>query len=252
MMLFQRAARGGLLAAGLVLGSTGAVRAQDLPSAESIVQRYHQAIGADAFAQKKSMRTVGEFSLPAMGLTASIESYAARPNRSAAVVPIPGFGEFRRGHTGAQAWAMDPMEGARILQGAEASEAEDESAFDSMLRPAALVESQTTVERTTVAGRDCFKVRVTWKSGRESFDCYSPETGLLVASMRKQQSSMGEVDAVQLYDDYKQFGGVTMPTRMTVQVLGNEQIVTVREVTFDDVPDSAFEPPAEVKALIRS
>jgi hypothetical protein len=251
MTVLRRASRRGFIAAaGLMLASAGTAAAQDLPSADAIVERYREAIGAAAYAQKQSMHTVGEFSLPAMGLTASIESFAARPNRSAAIVPIPGFGEFRRGHTGEHPWSVDPMEGARVLQGAEAQEANDEGYFDAMLRPAALVESMTTVERTTIAGRDCYKVKVVWKSGRENTDCYSPESGLLVASVRTQQSSMGEVEAVQLYDDYKAFSGVTLPTRMTVQIMGNEQVITVRDVTFDDVPDSAFTPPAEIRALI--
>jgi hypothetical protein len=252
MKEFVRSARRSVVAAlALIITATGtSLRAQELPAAETLVERYREAIGASALGDKQSVHSVGEFSLPAMGLTAPFEAYSARPNRSAMKIPIPGFGEFRRGHTGEVAWAMDPMEGPRVLQGAEALEAGDEAQFESSLRPATLVEAMTTVERTTLAGRDCFKVKVVWKSGRETFDCYSPETGLLVGSMMKQRSAMGEIDAVALYDEYRDFGGVRMAARVTVQVMGNEQVVTVHEVHFDAVPDSAFEPPAEIRALI--
>lgn len=248
----RRAARRGALAALalLVAGSVDAVQAQDLPAADQLVARYHEAVNAQALTQKQSMHSVGEFSMPAMGLSAPFEGFAARPNRASSRVPIPGFGEFLRGHTGEVAWSMDPMEGPRLIDGDQAREANDDAMFDSGLRPPELVASMTTVERTTLAGRDCFKVRVEWRSGRETFDCYSPETGLLVGTMSKQTSPMGEIDAIMLYDDYQDFGGIRLATRMTVQMLGNEQVITLREVTFDAVPDSAFEPPAEIKALI--
>lgn len=251
MTAFSRAFRCTLGAAALALLAPIAADAQDLPRAEDIVNRYRQAIGADAFKAKQYMSTVGEFSMPAMGLTAPFEAHAARPNRASSKIPIPGFGEFLRGHTGEHAWAVDPMEGPRILSGEEAKAAADDSWFDSALRPAELVSAMSTVERTTLAGRECYKVKLTWKSGRESHDCYAPDTGLLIGTMMKQTSQMGEIDVVMIYDDYKEFEGVRMATRMTMQVMGNDQVITLREVRFGAVPATAFEPPAEIKALIR-
>jgi hypothetical protein len=242
--------RGAVAALALVIGGSAQLQAQDLPAAEDLVARYRQLVGAEAFAQKQVMHSVGEFAMPAMGLAAPFEGWASRPNLSASRIAIPGFGEFLRGHTGSVAWAMDPMEGPRLLEGDMAAEAGDDAAFDSGLRPDELVASMTTVERTTLAGRDCYKVQVNWRSGRETFDCYSPESGLLVGSMMRQKSPMGEIDAVVLYDDYREFEGVTLATKMTVQVMGNEQIVTLREVHFTPAPEDAFEPPAEIRALI--
>ncbi|CAN5817756.1 hypothetical protein BH23GEM9_BH23GEM9_15510 [soil metagenome] len=252
-MNFRNTVRRSTLAAlALVLSGGASLQAQDLPDAKDLLARYREAIGGTAaMADKQSVHSVGEFSVPAAGLVAQFEAYSARPNRSATKVPIPGFGEFLRGFTGDVAWSVDPMEGPRLLQGPELAEARDEAAFESSLRPDELVESVTTVERTTLAGRECYKVRVAWKSGRETFDCFSPESGLLVGSMSKQHSAMGVVDAVALYDEYRDFGGVRMASRITVQILGNEQVVMLREVRFNEVPDSAFEPPTEIRALIR-
>jgi hypothetical protein len=62
---------------------------------------------------------------------------------------------------------------------------------------------------------------------------------------------MGNMEAVTLYDDYKVFGGLTMPTKITVQVMGFEQVVTVTEIKFADLPPTTFELPAEIKALVK-
>jgi hypothetical protein len=237
-------------ALGLLLAASGA-HAQDLPSATDVLARYRAAVGGEAaYANRKSMHSTGEFAMPAAGIRADFEGYSVRPNRTAVRISIPGFGEFRTGYTGDVAWAIDPVEGPRLLRGAEAAQLADGAVFESTLRPAALLESATTVERTTIGGRNCLKLKLVWKSGRESFDCFSEETGLLVASQERSETSMGMIDSVALYDDYRDFNGMKIATRTTVQRMGIEQIMTVREVHFDSVPDSALELPAEIKALI--
>jgi hypothetical protein len=226
--------------------------AQELPDAAAVIARYQQAIGGrEAFARYNSMQMVGELSVPAQGLVASMNAWAARPNRAAMHISIAGFGEIRSGYTGAVAWSINPMEGPRILQGAELTQAADEAAFESSLRGADLVKAATTVERTALGGRDCLKVRIDWVSGRTSYDCYSEQTGLLIGTMGTQATGMGEIDAVTLLDDYRDFGGILMPARITIQVMGMEQIITVREVSFEELPDSVFEAPVEIRALIR-
>jgi hypothetical protein len=225
---------------------------QALPEASAVIARYQEAIGGrDVLAGYNSMRTVGEVSIPAQGLVADMEMFAARPNRAAMRVSIAGFGEIRSGTSDGVAWSMNPAEGPRLLQGAELAQTLEESAFDSALRPSDLIESATTVERTRLGGRDCLKVQLVWRSGRQTHDCYSEETGLLVGTMTRQETAMGPLDAVTLMDSYRDFGGFRTPTRITLQVMGMEQIVELRELTFDSAPDSAFELPAEIRALIR-
>jgi hypothetical protein len=235
--------------AALAMPATGG--AQELPDAQQVLARYHQAIGgAAAMEGRNSYRVVGEVQIPAVGITGSFEAFSARPNRAAQRVQIPGFGELLTGYTGRVGWSINPAEGPRLMTGGEALQLADEADFESSLRHPGVVASMTTVERTRLAGRECIKVRVAWKSGRETFDCYSEQTGLLVGTMAKQETNMGVVDAVTLYDDYRDFDGVRMAGRITIQVMGMDQIITVSEMHFNQVPDSAFEPPAAIKALI--
>jgi hypothetical protein len=197
------------------------------------------------------MHAVGEFSMPAAGMTGSLEVWSARPNRSAMKVGIQGLGEIRSGFTGEVGWSMNPMEGPRLLTGAELLQAQDEADFDSHLRPEGRVASATTIEKATMGGTECYRVKIVWKTGRETHDCYSIATGMLVASQGKSESSMGTLETTVLYGDVKEFDGFKLPTRLTTQMMGAEQIIVLKEVHFNVVADSVFDPPAGVKALIK-
>jgi hypothetical protein len=226
---------------------------QALPPAAEIIARYQTAIGGKAnFDTKTAMHATGEFSVPAANVSGSFEMFSARPNRTLMRVTMGGFGEISTGYDGTVAWSLNPMEGPRLMQDAEQAQAAEKADFESVLRDVSRFKSVETVERTTVAGRDCFKVRVVWQSDRETFDCYSPETGLLVASLGQQQSNMGVIDAVTLYDDYREFEGFRVATRISVQAMGIEQVFTMRDVRFDNLPATTFELPAEIRALVRS
>lgn len=225
---------------------------QPLPPAAELIARYQQAIGGkENFAAKTGMRATGELSVPGANLTGTFEMFSARPNRMLMRVTLGGFGEMKTGYDGTVAWSVNPMEGPRLMQDREKVQAADNADFEGMLRDISRFKSVETVERTTVAGRDCYKVRVVWLSERETFDCYSPESGLLVASLGQQHSNMGVMDAVTLYDDYRDFEGVRVPTKISVQIMGVEQVLTMHEVFFTDVPASTFELPAEIRALVR-
>ncbi|HSK20782.1 MAG TPA: hypothetical protein VK912_16635 [Longimicrobiales bacterium] len=221
-----------------------------LPGAEQIVARYHEAMGAATFANIRSLHSVGEVSIPVAGITGTLEIWQGRPNRTVMVASVPGYGEVRTGYNGENGWSVDPVEGPRILAGPEARQAEDDAHFDSHLRTAELIDSMTTIERTTLGGHDCFKVHTIWKTGRETSDCYSVESGLLIGSVRTHESSTGPTEALILYEDYQMFGAARLPTRITTQVDGVDQVVTLRRVTLNEVPDSAFNPPPEIRALL--
>jgi hypothetical protein len=217
-----------------------------------VLERYREAIGGRAAsAAKQHMYSVGEFSMPAAGITGTFESYASRPSKSATRVTLAGFGELRTGFDGDVAWSINPMEGPRVLQGAERAQTADDAQFDSTLRDASRYSTMETVERTRLAGRECIKVRLVSQAGQESFDCFSAETGLIVGSIARRETNMGTIDALTLYDEYRDFEGIRMPTRITLQVMGMDQVITLREVRFTAPPASTFELPAEIRALIR-
>jgi hypothetical protein len=225
--------------------------AQQLPPAEQLVERYLQAVGGrDALLAPRTTRTRGTFEMPAAGVSGELEVVSGKPNRIATRVSIPALGEIRNGFDGTTGWSLDPMMGARLLAGGELEAAREQADPMAAVRDPSVFQSITTVEQTTMGGQACYKVRLVWKSGRESFDCYAVDGGLLVASINTQESPMGTMAVTTIVSDYRQFGNVRMPTKLTQEMMGQQQVITVTSVEFDVVDDAAFNPPAEIHALM--
>ena len=83
-----------------------------------------------------------------------------------------------------------------------------------------------------------------------AWDCYSASSGLLVATRSTQKNPMGEIPVLTLYNDYKKFGDVMVPTKMTQEAMGQQQVLTVSSVVFGDGTE-VVAPPAAVQALIK-
>lgn len=240
---------GRLLAGALLLLAPAAASAQ-LPAAADLMAAYNKAIGGEAaFAKYQGMHVTGSFAIPSMGMSAGMEVYSARPNKMLTVSSIPGMGEMRQGFDGETAWGIDPMRGARILQGPELAMIQDQAGFDADLRVMSKFKSAETIEKTTLGGQECYKVKLVWLSGRESYDCYSAANGLLVARIENQESDMGRIEATTLLQDYTDFGGIMIPKKSVVTAMGMEQVLTIEKVEFDTVDAAKFELPAEIKAL---
>ncbi|HET6680219.1 MAG TPA: hypothetical protein VFG84_03405 [Gemmatimonadaceae bacterium] len=227
-----------------------ALAAQDLPDGRALIARHNEASGAETLKAHKSMYTKGQLTVASQGLDAGIEFYSAMPNRSAQKLVLPGVGEILSGFDGTTAWSMNPMQGPQVFDGDAADRIRSESEFLGALRGPEQVTSATTVEKTEMGGTPCYKVKLVWKSGRESFDCYAVDSGLLVGSVQTTESPMGSMEATTLLSEYKDFGGRKVPTKLVQSSMGQEQVVTITAIEYDSVPDSVFEAPPAVKAIL--
>jgi len=221
-----------------------------LPPAKDLIAKFLAATNAGpVMAKHQSVRTKGKFEMPAAGVSGELEISQARPNKTMMRIDIGGVGQIEQGFDGTTAWSINPMEGPRIVSGKELDAIREESTFGASSRQGPNVASAETVEKTDMNGEPCYKVRVTWKSGRETFDCYSVASGLLIASVGKQESPMGTVEVTRLLSDYKDFGGQKIATRLTQQVMGNEQVLIFNTVDYDAADPASFEMPPAIKAL---
>jgi hypothetical protein len=239
------------LAAALALAAAAPAAAQELPPAEQLVQRYVQAIGGrDAVLAQRTSRTRGTFAMPAAGLSGELEVVMAPPGRMSTTVEIPGLGTIRSGYDGTVGWSVDPMMGARLMTGAELDALREQANPLMAVRDASLFRGMETVRRHEMGGQPCWEVRATTVGGREILDCYHVETGLLVAQTSTSESPMGSMQATNHFSEYREFGGVLLPTRMTQEAMGMQQVMTITSVEFDGVDAADLEPPAEIHALM--
>ena len=222
-----------------------------LPAAATLMAKYSAAIGGPAILRAQQITTKGGMSMVAAGINATFEMVQLAPNKMQMVTAIPGVGNIQLGYDGTTAWSMDPMQGPRILAGKELDEVREEADPRAAARAPDLFTAVQTVADTTMAGERCYLVKLTWKSGRQTFDCYSAVSGLMVGSKSVQQTPMGEIPVTTEYSDYKKFGDFMMPTKATQSMMGQQQVMTISSVEVGSGAGVSIVAPPEITALIK-
>jgi hypothetical protein len=248
-----RTARRVALAAAAIsfLPSLALAQATPLPAARDLVAKHVAAIGGrEAILRHPFFRAKGSFRMPAAGMTGQLEVAGAQPNLVVMKITVPGMGDILQGFDGTHAWSLDPMQGPRLMEGEELAQMADEAEFASVLRESPSIASMETTEIVTLGGQQCYKVKVVRKSGRETFDCYAVDSGLLIGGFAKPKTAMGEVDAVTEYSDYKEFNGIKQPTKVTQSMMGQQQVLEFTSYEYGPMDAAVFTVPAPVATLI--
>lgn len=215
--------------------------AQTLPPARQVVDRYVEAIGGRAAAQRFQSRSL-VYEISASGMTMNLEVKMRRPNLGSVVMATP-MGEIRSGSNGDVVWAIGPM-GAQILEGAQAEEMRIRSAFDADVLFDVYPTMETT-ERAEYGGKACWKVRMVTAAGMESFRCFDVDSGLMVAATQNQNGML--VTAV--FDQYIEQDGLKYPSHSVASAMGQEVVTTLKSVSHAELPMSVFDLPESVRAL---
>jgi hypothetical protein len=237
-----------LLAAAILPLAAGSARAQQLPPAREIVERYVEAIGGREAVSRPSQRhTVIEMS--AMGMTMTMETWQARPNLMLTRTQMPGVGPTTTGYDGRTAWSVDPMQGARLLVDAELQQTLLMADFDAQTDLEKSYPTMETLGQRQVEGQACWNVKMVHVGGVESQNCFDVQTGLLIGTTSTAEGPMGPISVEQVLADYQDFDGVKMPTRTTASMMGQMIVSAVKSVSHEPFDASVFALPPEIRAL---
>lgn len=223
-----------------------------LPSARSIIDRHIQAVGGrKAILAHTSSHATGTMTVAGAGITGVLDVYSAKPDKSLVKINLGGIGDVVEGFDGIHAWSVSPMTGPMLTQGRELAEKKFDADFYGDLHEEGRYVSMKTLEKTTFEGRPCYKVSLVKRDGGEDIDFYDVETGLKAGALVTRESQMGPMTVTQVHADYKKFGGVLTATTMKQTAMGVEQVLKITSIEFDTVVPSMFDPPAQIKALIK-
>jgi hypothetical protein len=251
--------RGALSLAGLAVlvigagmpGSAQGPAVAELPLARSIVARHVEAIGgAAAYKAVRSIHARGRLEIPAQGIVAAFELFTARPAQMLYVVTVPGIGRIENGYDGQVGWSISPISGPELLTGRQLGEAAEDAWFDGPLHEAARVSDLTTLDQTVFDGRPAWRVRVVFRTGRDQIEYFDVETGLLIGSEMSRATPQGIVPTANILRNYRQFGGLLQATTFIQRAMGFEQVVTLTSCDYDQVPESTFDLPPAIAALL--
>jgi hypothetical protein len=223
-----------------------------LPKAETILDRFVEVTGGKAaYEKRKNEVETGTLEFKAQGLKGSVTRYTAEPAEEYLVMEIDGVGKIESGINKGVVWDKNPMLGPRIKSGAERAQALREGTFNASLHWREFYPKVETTGIETIDGEPCYKVVLTPKEGNPETTYYQKKSGLAVKTTTIAVSPMGDVPLEAISADYKNFGGVTVATKMTQKAAGQEFTITIQDVKINQpVPADRFEPPAEIKALL--
>lgn len=237
--------------AALAIFACSSLSAEPLPEARDLLERHIEAIGGrEAILAQAESTMTGTFGMPAVGMEGEMIVASRKSGARATRISLPGIGEMVSGYAPDLAWSMDPFNGPRLIEGEELQAQIEQSEAGAILRDPEFVAAMETVGREEMGEQACYRVRVSWKSGRESFDCYAIDSGLLIGMESMQPSPMGDILAVTVISDYRDFGNIKAPTSSQVEVMGQTQVLVIESIEFGPPADDLFALPPAIQGLI--
>jgi hypothetical protein len=240
--------------AALLLSVAGTVAAaDDLPKAETILDKYVEATGGKAaYAKVHSEIATGSITLGGMGIKGSMTVYQLEPDKGLIEIEIEGIGKMQEGTDGDVAWGMNPMQGPRIKEGEERAKALETARLGAEAQWRDLYKSAETAGIEAVDGKDCYKVVMTPKTGSPVTKWFDKESNLMVKSLSTVKTAMGEVQSDSTMSDYRKEGDILMPHKMVSHAMGQEITMTIDTVKYNpEIPKDKFALPAEIQALAK-
>lgn len=227
---------------------------QALPPAAQILDRYIQATGGKAaYESRKSEIDTGTLEFAAQGIKGTIVRYSQDPDQYYSSLDIQNIGKVEMGVSGGVAWEKSALLGARIKTGEEKAQALREARMNSSYHWRDLYTKAETVGTETVDGQECYKVILTPTEGKPETMYFEKKSGLLKKTTLIAASQMGDVPAELVAVEYRDFGGLLTPVRITQKAAGQEFTITIDDVKVNpEIPADRFELPAEIKALLNA
>ncbi len=226
-------------------------RAQALPSAKSLLEKHDAAVGGRAAMEKhSSMHESVALSIAAMNVSGTMETYHAKPNLYLLKQSFAG-GEVLTGYDGKTAWIIAPGQGAQVLDSTTAAALKGQADFLGAYYDPARIKSAETVEITDFEGQRCYQVKIVHKDDTEAMIYFDSASGLRAGQSQSAKMMGQDMQSTMVMSDYKDFGGIKMPTKRIQRLPMAEVVMNITSVEFDKVDPSTFALPDAVKALVK-
>lgn len=231
-----------------------------LPEVRAVLERFAEVTKwKDMLARASSRHDRGTVKFS--GIQGKAETWIRKPAQQVFALDIQGFGTMLSGYDGEVAWMSGQMTGSRLLTGTDLLQTRLDAGWDSMLKPAELYESMRVLGRKTFEGKECHELEFVAKplegmdaektrAARTSLEYYEIASGLLIGVTGRQEGELASGPYSRLCLEYKELGGVLVPsvTRLKQGVI--EMEMTIESLEFDTVTDEQVLPPLEIQKLV--
>lgn len=217
---------------------------KDLPTAESLIDKYAAAVGGHAIDKLTSLHMKGT-QVGVAGRQFPVESFAKAPDRSIDILTLPN-GSFIQAFDGTTAWVQVQDGQVFPQKGQELEDAKRESDFYLNLKLKDQFKSFRRVRKDSIDGKDVYVVDTEGKypNVRERL-YFDSSTGLLVRRWIGKVTILGTLVHTEDFSDFREVAGVKLPYKIVIASPDGTNTLNFDLVEANvDIPDSRFARPA--------
>jgi hypothetical protein len=225
--------------------------AADLPSGESLIQRFiDRSGGAAAYAKAQNAQMTGTVDIAGRNISGKVEM-VEEGGKSWMGLELQGIGKMEQGFDGETAWESNPIQGSRLIEGDEKSALKRSSGFSLVQSWKDDYSAARTVGEEDFHGKPAWKVEMTPKEGKAETFYFDKESSLLLGMSATVSTPLGDIAADVTLSDYRAIDGIQTPFTMTQGAMGQVIVMHFDRITYNaPVPKERFALPADVKALL--
>jgi thiol-disulfide isomerase/thioredoxin len=202
-----------------------------LPSLETVLQRYVDAIGGkDALAKLTTRVIKGKVDLIGVSRGGQMEGYMKAPNKSLTVLDVGPLGVTRQGFDGRSGWLSSNRVGTRNLKGPELAALTADADFYHDLKIRELYPTTKLLGKTKSGFRELYVVQAVPREGAAEYFYFDVETGLLFRRDTNRLTPEGMVRAEMYFGDWREVDGIRLPFSITQSMAQMTLAFTVEEV----------------------
>lgn len=210
-------------------------------TADEIAQKYVDAIGGTAKWQSLKSRKM-EITMMTSGIELPGVVYGDAKGRQKMELTFQGM-KIIQAYDGETAWAQSPPQGMpqpTKLTGAQADEVKDGEFLNEFVNYKARGMKLEMKGEEVLDGKSYFRIDLTTPKGKLTKYYFDKET-YLVAASKENSVSVGQ-EVTSFVSNYKEFGGIKVPTQISVKVGGVEiQALKVNNVELNvELTDDIF------------
>jgi hypothetical protein len=222
----------------------------ELKPAQAVIERYVEALGGrEAIQSHASLHISGQLRFPRnKDFSSPIEIFSARTNRFFLQVQVPE-GLHRQGCDGRRYWRATGTD-VKFATGKDLEQLLAMHDFTAELHEPGGYRSMETLGTVKLGGKTCFQVLLVRKNGEVLDEFYDVETGLLHQRRRMDEANGGWLELLETCEGYRRFGNELIPARQVFTGLEHREELTITKVEWDNVPDTVFEPPSDLKVAL--
>lgn len=207
-----------------------------LPSLDSVLQRYVDALGGkDALAKATTRVFKGKVDLIGVSRGGQLEGYQKAPNRSLMVINLQTLGVIKQGFDGHAGWYFTNQTGTRNMKGQELAAFVADADFYRDLKFRELYPAAKLIGKTKSGFRELYVVQATPRDGGVEYFYFDVESGLLFRRDATRQTSEGTIRAEMYFGDWREVDGIRMPFSIT-QSMGKATLAFTIEEVKHNVP----------------